>query len=168
MKLKTRAFALCNGKYESLHQLALAMGIHPSQVYRVWHGERRINEKFILGAVKTFPEYKLDDLFYVVPDGSDDRRLGMSCERSRQIIKGSPTLQKPDLRSKAMLTTRQVADLLGLHPNTVRRWSEKGILKAYCIGSRGDRRFRWEDVDGFLKEGEGGQGGEVATYFQPG
>jgi excisionase family DNA binding protein len=113
-----------------------------------WHGERRINEKFILGAVKAFPEYKLDDLFYVVPDGSDDRRLGMSCERPRQIVKGSPTLQKP------MLTTRQVAHLLGLHPNTVRRWSEKGILKAYRIGSRGDRRFRREDVDGFLKEGE--------------
>ncbi len=105
-----------------------AMGIAASQIYRVRQGKRPINEKFIVGAVKAFPGYKIDDIFYVVPDGSDE------------IVKESPTLQKPDLRSKAMLTPRQVADLLGLHPNTVRRWSKKGILKSYRISPRGDRR----------------------------
>ncbi len=49
-----------------------------------------------------------------------------------------------------MLTVRQVARLLHIHTNTVRRWSNQGILKAYHIGSRGDRRFRREDIDGFL------------------
>jgi hypothetical protein len=34
--------------------------------------------------------------------------------------------------------------------NTVRRWSNQGVLKAYRIGSRGDRRFRQEDIDCFL------------------
>ena len=63
MKLKTRVFEI--GKYENLSELARAMGIHPSQVYRVRNGERPINEKFILGAVKAFPGYSLDDLFYV-------------------------------------------------------------------------------------------------------
>jgi len=63
MKLKTRVFEI--GGYENLHQLSLAMGIAPSQVYRVWHGQRAINEKFILGAVRAFPGYSLDDLFYV-------------------------------------------------------------------------------------------------------
>ena len=52
----------------------------------------------------------------------------------------------------AMLTTSNVARLLNLHVNTVRRWSNQGILKAYRIGSRGDRRFRWEDITGFLSE----------------
>jgi excisionase family DNA binding protein len=154
MKLKTRVFQLSNGKYMNLSELAHAMGIHCSQVYRVRQGERNINQKFILGAVKAFPGYKLDDLFYVAPDGSDDLRLGMSRERPRQIVKGSPTPQKPDLRSKAMLTISDVARLLNVHINTVRRWSNQGILKSYRISSRGDRRFRREDVDGFLREGK--------------
>jgi len=81
-------------------------------------------------------------------------RLGISKERVRQILKGNPTPRKPDLDSKVMLKTSEVAQLLGLHVNTVRRWSEKGILKSYHISSRGDRRFKREDIDSFLKEGE--------------
>jgi excisionase family DNA binding protein len=49
-----------------------------------------------------------------------------------------------------MLTTSDVARLLNIHINTVRRWSNQGILKAYRIGSRGDRRFREEDIVSFL------------------
>jgi excisionase family DNA binding protein len=51
-----------------------------------------------------------------------------------------------------MLTTSDVARLLNVHINTVRRWSNQGIIKAYRIGSRGDRRFRQEDVSTFLAE----------------
>ena len=72
MKLRTRVFDLYNEDYTSLVQLARAMGIANSQIYRVRDGKRTINEKFIVGAVKAFPGYKLDDLFYVGPDGSDD------------------------------------------------------------------------------------------------
>ncbi len=78
------------------------------------------------------------------------RRLGMSRERARQIVRR----QKPDLQSKVMLTTGDAAQLLGLHPSTVRRWNKSGILKSYRIGSRGDRRFRREEIDAFLKEAE--------------
>jgi len=74
MKLKTRIFELRNGKYENLEGLARAMGISLSQVYRVRQGKRDINEKFIIGVVKAFPGYKLDDLFYVVPGGSRNDR----------------------------------------------------------------------------------------------
>lgn len=81
------------------------------------------------------------------------RRSGITREGVRQIAKPKPRPQKPDLHSKVMLTTSDVAQLLGLHPNTVRRWNKKGILKSYCISPRGDRRFRREDVDGFLSEG---------------
>jgi len=84
------------------------------------------------------------------------RRLGITRERARQIFKGKPGLQKPDLDSKVMLTTSEAAQFLGLHVNTVRHWSNKGILRAYRISSRGDRRFRREDIDSFLKEGEMG------------
>ena len=72
MKLKTRVFDLYNAKYTDLYALAKAMGISQSQVYRVKQGMRPISEKFILGAMKAFPGYKLDDLFYVAPGGSRD------------------------------------------------------------------------------------------------
>ncbi len=49
-----------------------------------------------------------------------------------------------------MLTTSDVARLLNVHINTVRRWSNQGIIKTYRIGSRGDRRFRQEDITSFL------------------
>ncbi len=51
-----------------------------------------------------------------------------------------------------MLTISDVANLLNVHINTIRRWSNQGILKAYRIGSRGDRRFRREDITSFLSE----------------
>jgi len=53
----------------------------------------------------------------------------------------------------SMLTTSDVARLLNVHMNTVRRWSNEGTLKAYRIGSRGDRRFRREDIEYFLSAG---------------
>ena len=64
MKIKTRTFELCDGRYHNLSELAQAMGISVSQVYRVREGKRYINQKFIIGAIKAFPEYKLDNLFY--------------------------------------------------------------------------------------------------------
>ena len=68
MKLKTRVFELCNGKYQKLSDLIQAMEISYDLYYRVKKGERGINGKFIIGATKAFPEYKLDDLFYVSED----------------------------------------------------------------------------------------------------
>ncbi len=49
-----------------------------------------------------------------------------------------------------MLTVSDAARLLNVHVNTVRRWNNQGILKAYRIGSRNDRRFREEDIASFL------------------
>jgi len=68
MKLKTRVFELCNGRYQKLSDLVQAMGISYDLYYRVKKGERGINERFIIGATKAFPGYKLDDLFYVSED----------------------------------------------------------------------------------------------------
>ena len=72
MKLKTKIFGLSQGKYRSLSELARAMGVHFSHVYRVKRGQCGINKTFIIGAVKAFPGYKLDDLFYVAPEGSEN------------------------------------------------------------------------------------------------
>lgn len=53
--------------------------------------------------------------------------------------------------SSPMLTIAEVATLLHAHPNTVRLWSNCGLLKVYRVGPRRDRRFNREDVDTFLK-----------------
>ena len=49
-----------------------------------------------------------------------------------------------------LLGVREAAELLGVHANTLRRWSSRGLLKSYRVGPRGDRRFRQEDLDAFL------------------
>ena len=51
-----------------------------------------------------------------------------------------------------MFTTRELAKFLNIHINTVRRWSDQGVIKSYRIGPRGDRRFNRDDVIGFLAD----------------
>jgi excisionase family DNA binding protein len=51
-----------------------------------------------------------------------------------------------------MLTIREVARLLHVHPNTLRRWSNNGRLRPYRINSRGDRRYKREEIAHFLAE----------------
>ena len=51
-----------------------------------------------------------------------------------------------------MLAVREVAPLLNVHANTVRRWSNRGIIRAYRINHRGDRRFRQDDIARFVDE----------------
>ena len=55
-------------------------------------------------------------------------------------------------RANGMLTARQVSQMLNVHINTVRRWDVRGVLRAYRIGPRGDRRFSREDVALFLAD----------------
>ena len=49
------------------------------------------------------------------------------------------------------MTVDQVAGRLNVHPNTVRRWSQNGVMNAYRIGTRGDRRFHRSDVERLLQ-----------------
>ncbi|MFQ5996950.1 MAG: helix-turn-helix domain-containing protein [Dehalococcoidales bacterium] len=51
-----------------------------------------------------------------------------------------------------MLTTGDVARLLNVHPSTVRRWSDRKLIKTYRIGPRGERRYRRDDVAIFFLE----------------
>ena len=55
-----------------------------------------------------------------------------------------------DNRVDPLLTVREVAQLLHIHNNTVRRWSDQGIIRTYRISRRGDRRFKREDINRFL------------------
>ena len=51
-----------------------------------------------------------------------------------------------------MLTATEVADMLHLHVNTVKRLGDRGELPFYRVCKRGDRRFRLDDVMKFLAQ----------------
>jgi diguanylate cyclase (GGDEF)-like protein/excisionase family DNA binding protein len=52
------------------------------------------------------------------------------------------------------LSVTKAARFLGVHPNTIRTWSDQGRLHFYRINARGDRRYRLGDLQRFLAEAE--------------
>src|ERR1044071_3709218 len=56
----------------------------------------------------------------------------------------------------ATLSVTKAARLLGVHPNTIRAWSDQGRLRFYRINPRGDRRYRLGDLQRFLAVAERG------------
>jgi len=50
----------------------------------------------------------------------------------------------------ATMTVTRAAEVLGVHANTVRAWSDAGRLRYYRINPRGDRRYRLGDLQRFL------------------
>lgn len=58
-------------------------------------------------------------------------------------------MQRDDVKLRSLLTIRQVAKVLNVHPDTLRRWDRKGKLKAIRVGTRrgvGERRYQREDI----------------------
>ncbi len=59
--------------------------------------------------------------------------------------------QQLDLKNLPdLLTVREVADLLRVSPLTLKRWGKRGKLPAIRINSRGDRRYKKEQVQWLL------------------
>ncbi len=56
----------------------------------------------------------------------------------------------------ATLSVTKAARLLGVHPNTIRAWSDAGRLRYYRINPRGDRRYRLGDLQRFMAAAETG------------
>ena len=52
----------------------------------------------------------------------------------------------------ANLTISQVAEMLQVHINTLRRWSNQGRIKSYRVGGNKARVFAEEDVRQFLAD----------------
>ena len=71
----------------------------------------------------------------------------------------------PNRPIDATLSVTKAARLLGVHPNTVRAWSDAGRLRYYRINPRGDRRYRQSDLQRFLAAAESGPepGGPAAA-----
>ena len=62
----------------------------------------------------------------------------------------------------ATLTVTRAARVLGVHPNTVRAWSDAGRLRYYRINPRGDRRYRIGDLNRFMAGAAAGPGADAA------
>ena len=45
-----------------------------------------------------------------------------------------------------LLTLKEACEILKVHPNTLRQWDKKGILRAVRFGARKDRKYRKEDI----------------------
>lgn len=55
-------------------------------------------------------------------------------------------------KNPEILTLQEACEMLNCHPNTLRNWDNKGILKAIRFGTRGDRRYRKTDLEKILNE----------------
>ncbi len=104
MIVETRIFKLCKGKYKNLSELADAMGISVSQVYRVRCGQRNINHKFIVGAINAFPEFRFGDLVYFAPGQPPLRH-----ENNRQAVLASKVPAARDQFAQHLESSRSVA-----------------------------------------------------------
>lgn len=50
-----------------------------------------------------------------------------------------------------LLTLMEASAFLKCHPNTLRAWDKKGVLKAIRIGIRKDRRYKKIDIFNLLQ-----------------
>ena len=53
---------------------------------------------------------------------------------------------KNDNDRSSLLSVQEMASQLRVRPDTIRRWSDQGMLKAYRLGRRGNRRFQRPNV----------------------
>ena len=74
-----------------------------------------------------------------------------------------PPVTRTPRPGDATLSVTKAARVLGVHPNTVRAWSEAGRLRYYRINDRGDRRYRLNDLQRFLAAAESGRPGAVES-----
>lgn len=51
-----------------------------------------------------------------------------------------------------LLTLDEVAKILKVHKETLRRWDASGRLKAIRISSRGDRRYEVDEINDYVKK----------------
>jgi excisionase family DNA binding protein len=61
-------------------------------------------------------------------------------------------MKNKDENLPELLSLKEASDILNCHPNTLRKWDEKGILKAVRFGERKDRKYRKADIKKMLEK----------------
>ena len=54
--------------------------------------------------------------------------------------------------TKQLLTLQEAADILGIHKQTLRRWTDTGLINCIRLPNRRDRRFLLEDIRTFISQ----------------
>ena len=62
------------------------------------------------------------------------------------VLRRTPRADPP-----IIVSVGEASQILHIHPNTLRKWSDQGIIPSYRIGQRRDRRFAVEDLLTFLE-----------------
>jgi excisionase family DNA binding protein len=55
-------------------------------------------------------------------------------------------MAKTNNKLPELLSLRETCEMLKVHPNTLRQWDKKGLLKAVRFGTRGDRKYKKDEV----------------------
>ena len=50
-----------------------------------------------------------------------------------------------------LLRIKEAAEMLGINPETLRRWDNQGRLQAVRMGKRKDRRYKLEDLQKIIE-----------------
>jgi predicted site-specific integrase-resolvase len=59
-------------------------------------------------------------------------------------------------RMNGLLTLAEVSQILNVDVNTLKQWTDKGVIRAQLSGKNGNIKFRAEDVAIFLLEDNAG------------
>jgi excisionase family DNA binding protein len=65
-------------------------------------------------------------------------------------------MAKDEKKSKEipeLVTLQEACELLRVHENTLRKWDEKGILKAVRFGEKKVRRYKKSDILALIEKG---------------
>jgi excisionase family DNA binding protein len=65
------------------------------------------------------------------------------------------------IETEPLLTTRQLAEILGFAPGTIVDWAEAGKIPAFRIGGR--LRFRMSEIEAWLETKRADARGEAPT-----
>ena len=65
-------------------------------------------------------------------------------------VNGNSNATNGEKSNGGLITVSQEAELLHVHPHSIRRWADAGLLPCYRFGLLGDRRFALDDVEHFM------------------
>src|SRR5215210_6245666 len=72
-----------------------------------------------------------------------------------QFLRRRTATTRSRATAAATVSVTSAARMLGVHPNTVRAWTDAGRLDCLRINARGDRRYRVTDLRAFLTAARG-------------
>jgi excisionase family DNA binding protein len=61
-------------------------------------------------------------------------------------------MTKQNSKEIKLLSLRETARILGVNPQTLRRWDDSGRLRAVRVGSRRDRKYKLSDIVSILEK----------------